>query len=268
MRFAVSALLLAVAVTPAMAGPSKIIGYGDVGAGGQTLSDSNGNWGMPRFAGDAAVNIPISERFNLEFEAWGDTQYGQYYYFGHAAAGTFVHAYARSEAGSFGAFGGYTNLEFGGYEHGDMFTGGVEGQGYFGNLTLYGQVAGLTSKGRENDILLTFNGWLARGTARYFATPDTRLQFDAQWMSLSLPTGHGDVLSLVGTAEHRFAATPFSAFVSGRWDRVSHDPFNFSAAQVTFGARFYFGGNAFENDRSGATMDTLPMPALWLRPIT
>jgi hypothetical protein len=119
----------------------------------------------------------------------------------------------------------------------------------------------------EDPYFFGFHGWFGRGTARYFVSPVTRLQFDAQWMSITGDYDQkGSVLTLVGTAEHQFASSPFAGFASVRWDQVdSFTTRDFNALQATVGMRFHFGGSALENDRNGATMDVIPMPTLFVR---
>jgi hypothetical protein len=257
-----------VLASPALADPAgKIMGYASIGAGWQWTHDAYEEWTFYRFAGDGAVNIPLSERFNLEFESSAEAQYNNISDLGHASANTFVHAYGRNAVGAFGLFGGYSNLQQYGNEHGNMLTAGAELQGYFGNLTLYGQVGYFDSSAVEDPYFFDFHGWFGRGTARYFVSPATRLQFDAQWMSIAGTYDHkGSVLTLIGTAEHQFTSAPFAGFASVRWDQVdSFTTRDFNAFQATIGMRFHFGGSAFDNDRGGATMDVIPMPTLFVR---
>jgi hypothetical protein len=207
----------------------------------------------------------MGERFNLEFEGSAETEYSNVADLGHASANMFVHGFGRNGAGAIGLFGGYSSVEMFRSDIGNVLTGGAEVQGYLGNVTLYGQAGVFSSTAVNDPYFFDFHGWFARATARYFLTPRTRMQVDAQWTSIT-PGEVGDgasAFTLIGTVERQFANAPFAGFVNVRWDRVDHDNLrDIDALQTTIGLRFNFGGNAFENDRDGATMDVIPLPLL------
>ena len=133
---------------------------------------------------------------------------------------------------------------------------------YLGDVTLYGQAGAFTSSASSG--WLYFDGHFLRGTARYFATPNLRLQFDAQWASIN-NSDHTAAISLVGTAEYRLKNAPFSAFARIRWDGLNPDlNQDMSSTMVLFGIRGYFGSDSlFGNDRDGAPMDVLPFPTTY-----
>ncbi|MEJ0013678.1 MAG: hypothetical protein WDM94_13890 [Bauldia sp.] len=238
----------------------KITGTAEV-AVGQQFPDRTDLGMLASFAGAGEVNISLSERFNLEFEGRASTVGTTSPY---AQAATVAHAFWRDpQTFAFGAFGGFASLEMA-PQRGNMFLGGVEGQAYLGNLTLYAQAAAITASQNSPGSWLHFGGYFARGAARYFVTPMTRLQFDAQWTSFSNTDDWTNALILAGTVEHQFAATPFAGFANVRWDHLEHGGNRpLTATAVTFGIRAYFGaGSTLDNDRNGATMDVLPMPIL------
>ena len=237
------------------------MGFGELSLGWMSTDFSTDS--LLAVSGGGYLNLPLAQQWNLEVEGRAYSANGT---LGTNAsdAGIFGHFYWREpEHFALGGFAGYTRLGLYGAQHGDMFTGGAEAQAYWGDVTVYGQAAAFTSSAADTGWLY-FNGYFVRGAARYFPTPNLRLQFDAQWATLD-NTDHTNALSLVGTAEYRFSQWPLSGFASVRWDQMT-PVVNRAGNNTTimFGIRGYFGSDTLiGNDRNGAPMDVLPFPALF-----
>jgi hypothetical protein len=238
--------------------------YGELGGGWTDLRFANGfsTTGLTTLSGAAYANLSFAERWNVEVEGRG-------YALDHngnsdaADAGGFIHVYWRDpDRFALGAFVGYDALTLYTAQHGDMVTGGAEAQLYLGNLTLYGQAAAFRSSASTG--WLYFDGYFLRGSARYFATPNLRLQFDAQWAAIN-NSDHTSALTLVGTAEYRPGNLPFSGFARVRWDNLDPDlNQRMDTTTYLFGLRAYFGTDTLiGNDRNGPAFDVLPFPPLY-----
>ncbi len=241
-----------------------IMGYGEVGIGVTTIRNEYvyDSGAVASYDAGVYVNLPFADRWNVEVEGRGnwinstDTGTG-------SDAGGFVHVYWRDpDRFAVGAFAGYSALTIYTGQHGDMWTAGAEAQAYFDRVTLYAQAAAFNSSASSG--WLYFDGYFIRGSARFFATPNLRLQLDAQWSELN-NTDRIDVLSLMGTAEYRFQNCFLSGFASVRWDQVN--PVlnaEYDDTRFMFGIRAYFGsGSQIDNDRHGAPMDVIPFPPLY-----
>src|SRR5258708_4453854 len=180
--------------------------YGELGAG---ITRLRGEFGfesddLTTYSAGAYINLTLAAGLNVQVEGrgyrvdWAGN-------FSASDTGAFAHVYWRdAERFAVGGFVGQTSLSLYGML-GNMLTGGAEAQAYLGALTLYGQAAGFDSKASSG--WLYFNGYFLRGAARFFATPNLRLQFDAQWARIE-NSDSTDALSLVGTAEYRLTGTP------------------------------------------------------------
>jgi len=161
-------------------------------------------------------------------------------------------------------------------------VGGVEGQLYWNQFTLYVQ------GGYDTIVGGSFDGephaWFVRGTGRYLVTPNTVIEGTVLYANgkiefnpLVEPPGAGtsqDFQTWLWEAklEHRFATTPFSAFVKYCGSETKYDtrttfsipPDTFTVEtkvtdhRVLVGLRLYMGQNTLQsNDRNGATLDII-----------
>lgn len=224
---------------PAMYNPAPaVMGY--VGLYGGFASFDSDTVGV--FAFDGAANIPFGHLWNLQLEGRGQvlTEDGA----GIANLAGFAHVYRRDpNSHALGFYGGYEHFNFA-----DAWVLGVEGQAYFNAVTLYGQLAAVHVESGP----FSETGLLARGAIRYFVTPNFKLQGDIQYVGIDSV----DTLTLAGTLEYRFDNSPISLFGT-----VRHTDFD-GVGDVTaglIGVRAYLGGSGtlFDQDRNGATMDTL-----------
>lgn len=177
-----------------------------------------------------------------------------------------VHAFYRQQdqylLGGFAQFG-VNNLldgeEFG--EDFDRYYAGAEGQLFFGDATLYGQAGFQQWRDSAGDGSAA-NGWFANLEARYFLTPDFKI--DAHVGGDQLRFGDDADDEEIDTwragvgAEYKLADAPFSIFA--KYD-FTHQQTQFSSSsgtndnRILFGVKFNFGVDTLEQrDRTGASL--------------
>ncbi|MEJ0012665.1 MAG: hypothetical protein WDM94_08555 [Bauldia sp.] len=179
--------------------------------------------------------------------------------------------------GLIGGFGGVIDSGAGdAASHAQGVFGGIEGQIYLRNVTLYGQATYLKQSGGLLYDRYPYQLWLMQATARWFAAPNTKLEatvgymgggvwgLDYNWQS------HAFMFS--AEAEHRFDGAPVSAFVRAK-GFADTDIGGFSTATngtIQAGIRIRWGGGTLlDDDRNGTTL-TLPdfTPLDWERSIS
>jgi hypothetical protein len=149
---------------------------------------------------------------------------------------------------------------------------GAEAQLYWNQFTLYVQggydtVLGSAYYGEPN-------AWFVRGTGRYFVTPNTmvegtvlyangEIRYDNSFFSGVSSRGFQTWL-WEAKLEHRFATTPFAAFLKYRGSDTNYDDWLFSYDlkatdhRVLLGLRLFMGQDTLRsNDRNGATLDII-----------
>lgn len=153
---------------------------------------------------------------------------------------------------------------------------GGEAQVYWNQFTLYVQGGYDTTTGTH---FIEPQAWFARGTGRYFFTPNTMLEGTVLYANGDIGTGAGlggipkiDFTTWLWEAklEHRFATTPFSLYVKYRGaetkfesDFGGSDQLKATEHRVLAGLRLYMGQNTLlANDRQGATLDIKDVTAL------
>jgi opacity protein-like surface antigen len=175
--------------------------------------------------------------------------------------------------GIFGAAGDATaSFSSGDARHGLI---GLEGQSYWGMVTLYGQVGYNSTLGEPSSELDRIHAWFARGTVRVYPTPNLRLEGTVLFAS-----GEFDFVSSGVTpslefetwlwrakAEYKLAASPFSIFAAYEGSRTKLDfsvpsefALNFRTTdhRVMGGVRLYLGENTLQwNDNRGTTLDII-----------
>lgn len=149
---------------------------------------------------------------------------------------------------------------------------GGEGQIYWNQFTLYVQGGYNTTVG--NSLFGSPSAWFVRGTGRYFLTPNTVLEgtvlyangeVEAGQALMGMPKINFDTLLWEAKLEHRFATTPFAAYVKYRGSETEYDNNLFFAAnlknkdhRVLAGLKLFMGQDTLlANDRRGATLDVI-----------
>jgi hypothetical protein len=179
----------------------------------------------------------------------------------------------RGLLGIFAAAGDATSsLIFGSNRHGLI---GLEGQAYWGGLTLYGQAGYDSTIGDISPGLDSVHAWFVRGTARVYPTANIRLEGTVLYSK-----GEYDFNATLGTppsidfdtwlwrakAEFKLGASPFAMFGAYEGSRTTTDTVSgiFSTnTRVTDhrfmgGIRLYFGENTLQwNDNRGTTLDII-----------
>jgi hypothetical protein len=178
----------------------------------------------------------------------------------------------RGLLGIFGGAGDATNLlNFSSIRHGLI---GVEGQAYWGPVTLYAQggynttLGQLSSGGRDG-----FEAWFVRGTARVYVNPNFRLEGTALYAD-----GKVDFVPTVvanqdfetwlwrAKAEYKFTTAPFSLFALYEGSKSTFTDRDGPDADITKvtdhrimgGIRLYLNENTLQwNDRNGTTLDII-----------
>lgn len=156
---------------------------------------------------------------------------------------------------------GRDSVAFDGVEAGEIdraYIGG-EAQVFVENLTLYGQ-AGMQQYQSNGGLDFGMDGWFGSLEARYFLTPDLRIEARVGLSTLDL--GLLDISATTLTAgvgaEYRFDTLPVSVFARYDFAQTSYD-FDPSPAidshRVTVGARFGIGEDSLlDRDRNGASL--------------
>jgi hypothetical protein len=141
---------------------SAINGKMDFGAG---FSDASGIKSVEALFGDAAITIPLGERFGLQAD------FGAARAFKTSAVGGALHLFTR-DPGQYlvGAIGGYTD-----FKGGNAFWGGGEAELYLQNISLEMAAGAIRSKTTSSHKTRLF----ADGVAAFYPTEDLRLSLGA-----------------------------------------------------------------------------------------
>jgi hypothetical protein len=259
----------------------------EVGVGCGTDSETFRGWAL---GGAGRGNYWVSPNMSVQLDAQAEgTSYKEN--FGGGFTENFSnHSYLigghinwrDSQRGLFGVFAGAGDAGGGFGPVRRHVVGGAEGQLYWNQFTLYVQGGYDTIVG--DSFFGEPHAWFARGTGRYFVTPNTVIEGtvlyatgEIEFNPLTLPQGASpsqDFQTWLWEAklEHRFATTPFSAFVKYRGSETKYDtittfsgiPGTFTAEnkvtdhRVLVGLRLYMGQNTLiANDRNGATLDII-----------
>lgn len=135
---------------------------------------------------------------------------------------------------------------------------GGEAQVYLDNLTLYGQ-AGMQQISADEDFLPTLTGWFGRLEARYFLTPDLRIEAHAGFDTQSFISAFTATTLRVGIgAEYKLENQPISLFATYDFSTSSNDQIDdlsFNEHRVLVGAKFALGEETLlDRDRAGASL--------------
>jgi hypothetical protein len=178
-----------------------------------------------------------------------------------------------SQRGLLGVFAGAGDVGggFGSSQRHVVFGG--EGQIYWNQFTLYAQGGYNTVVG--DSFAGSPSAWFIRGTGRYFFTANTVLEgtllyangeIDPPAQFAGEPSVNFDTFLWEAKLEHRFATTPFSAYVKYRGSETKYDEvflpirsdFKVTDHRVLVGLKLFMGQDTLlANDRRGATLDVI-----------
>ena len=152
---------------------------------------------------------------------------------------------------------------------------GLEGQAYWGMLTLYGQVGYNSTLGEVSSFTDSIHAWFVRGTARVYINPNFRLEGTVLYADGSVDFGPAASPGLSldfetwlwrAKAEYRFTTAPFSIFAQYEGSRSTFDQalsiFSVNTRvtdhRIMGGIRLYLNENTLQwNDRNGTTLDII-----------
>lgn len=151
------------------------------------------------FTGAGRANVPFGNGWNVEFETGGEALFSDGTSF--TDFGVAGHVWTRLDNAAIGVFGGI-DFPFGS----TVYTAGVEGEVYFGDITL-GADADYNWSDSSGDF------WTVSGWADFYFNPDFRV-------GAAIDYGNGDVpeqWSAGIDTEYRFSGTPFSVWAEGSY---------------------------------------------------
>lgn len=240
----------------------------------------------PTFVANGRINIPLGDfgiAIQLDFGGIAnftsrdnsENQFHNYFYGGQHIAYRDPSSYSVGAFTSFGVAGG------GKEESAVVWLAGLEGQKYFGNLTLYSQAGYFEADdAHENDVMS--EGRFIRGIGRYFFGDNTMLNVRAAYVDgerafrlhfNQAPDTTVKVIDFGGRIEHGFKDGRISLFLDYNQSRISEtklvpcnncssgtprDDYIKSLTAQTFlvGLKFNFGSKSLKHqDRYGATFE-------------
>lgn len=235
---------------PAMVGPQPM-GYVDA---------AYGNFSSPALGGGSIGLVAIGGAANIPFGAWNfqlnirDEQLIELGVLNQL--GVDLHIYTRNQSFAWGGYVGYETL-LGAL---DLYRVGLEAAGFFGPFTVVaqGEYGSLGISGGPGGLL---DLWSIRGVARYFVSPDFKLEAGIRYSQISAGGASADFLTAEGEIEYKFGAA--AAFVNAQY-LFGGDLGGFDLLAIRGGVRIHLGAaSLLDQDRNGAgTFDT----ETWLLP--
>jgi hypothetical protein len=218
--------------SPLYAPQSMVVGHLLLGAG---FWNDNGYFNddtVGVVSGAGRANVSFGHGLNFEIESGGQSLFND----GNSVSsiGAAGHLWTRLNSGAVGAFG---SVDF--PSGATVGTLGVEGETYFGDITL-GANAGYSWSDGLGDF------WSVGGWADYYMTPDFRFGGALDYSAGDIP----DTWTASVDTEYRFPGTPLSAWGEVNYSNVSGG----SEADIwsgLLGFRFFMdgGGTLQEHDR-------------------
>jgi hypothetical protein len=213
-----------------------VVGHLSLGAG--LLQDDGlffgGNDTVGVFSGVGRANVNLSDTWNVEVETGGQSVFDDGSSF--SSIGAAGHLWTRLDRVAVGAFAG---VDF--PSGATIGTLGIEGETYFGNITL-----GAEANYSWSDSLGDF--WTIGGWADYYLTPDLRIGGVLDYSSGDIP----DTLTASVDTEYRFSGTPLSAWGEVNYSNIATGGGDADIWSGLFGLRFFLDGGQTleEHDRS------------------
>ena len=228
---------------PVAAASSQIAGDVSMGVGMASYSSVESDGTLTTIAGEGRFAYGLGGGLVLQGDVSGQTVVEDG--FGVSAFALTGHVYSRSAGGAFGVKAEVENLyPFVGY------TAGLEGQLFMGNITLGGELNG------SYYTLIEETGIQARGLARIYLNPNTRLQLDASWWGGEAWTNLGSPVSGAASIAQRLAGTPIDLTAQVRYDSLYSGDLTILSGQI--GLRFNFdkqNSTILSHDRDGVVFD-------------
>jgi len=146
---------------------------------------------------------------------------------------------------------------------------GAEAQVYLDNLTLYGQLGLQQQEWGQTGYSVSMNGWFGSLEARYFLTPDLKIEAHVGVSSYDLDFIETMTFTTVNAgigAEYKLENLPVSLFASYDFYSTSYDYDGGSAPtldeqRLMVGVKFAIGEDSLlDRDRNGATLKPVEMP--------
>ena len=278
-----AAILMAVGAHALMAGGAHaagpdaaptVSGFVGIYGGGTFFSSDDEDDSVEGVAGaEAAVNLWLSPMFSAQVDAQGegtthfddsdfdDDNRSNYTVTGHLT-------YRNPSSYAIGLFGGFTHNEIVDEDYMQRWVGGIEGQLYLDDVTLYFQTGYSVLKGGSEDHSEPIDVLpYLRGVARWFPTDYDKIQPEFAWFyaynvdrESTNDQGPVEYLDWGLLYEHLFKSAPVSAFVKYAglsYDDDSHDNAAFYEHMGLIGFRLYLNQKDLKfNDRFGATLDS------------
>jgi len=162
----------------------------------------------------------------------------------------------------FGALAQYRSSTMA-YEFGsntfDQYYLGAEAQAYMGKFSLYGQAA----YQNVNYGYESATGWVVRGRARFFVTPEWFIEANALHSVLDAPSLYYSTTENTfgfGT-EYHLSGTPLGVFANYSYSTIAFgNSFgNYNVSRVLAGFKWSFGGHSlWDRETGGASLDPFP----------
>jgi|GEM_PF-2951881 len=254
------------AAAMAPAAPPSIDGFVSIAGGGAWFSEDPGSDTANGLSIEGAASAEYNVTTTLGFQ--GDVTYNQQdiTFDGDGTARTrafdgAAHGFYRTSDFLLGGIVQAGTTEFGEVVDGnfideaglDRLYGGVEGQYFLGDLTIYGQAA-LSRVTFEDE---TANGALANLELRYFLTPNFKIEGHVSGSRLDSDGNTTNTVGAGASAEYRFDNQPFSIFAKYDFTRDTEEGVTGSEDEnrVLVGLKFNLGTDTLkQRDRSGASL--------------
>jgi len=189
---------------PIYAPRPMVVGHLEMGMGIADHTDCDGcDHTSGLFVGAARVNLPLGGTWNLELEAGGGSwfDHGE----GRSSIGALGHLWTKLDNAAAGVFGG---VNFPTYDLVEG-TAGLEGEVYFGNLTL--GASGSYNWGNG------FDYWLVGAGADLYLTPESKLSAEASYYDGDFFSASFTEWNARAIGEHHFAGTPLTGWVEASY---------------------------------------------------
>jgi hypothetical protein len=223
--------------------------------------------------GEALADIPFNDNWSLQLDIGGETTPDENYiddlssdgeHYGSVYAGGHLN-YREVDRYLLGGFVGWGQSFSEGDDVSNFLTVGAEMQYYMNNITLYGQVGFVDGDNDDDDTLE--DGIFGRGVARFFMSPNTKLQAEFSVLSGDADGDSGEVIGWGAEIEHQVSSwtdSGVSGYVAYSGLNAEFDGDEQTEQRIMIGIRVAMnsGTTLLQKDRMGATLD-LPDFVRW-----